>query len=505
MRGARIEFQFHQASNTHGTRLMRRIDLRLAIVIVVLAGVTGCQVPEVYKNKPLIDIAHGGDATLGTGGYRLPAMPSDISSPELVLLLAFSGGGKRSSAFSYGALRGLRDIPFGPAEKQHRLLDEVDIIHSVSGGSFTSAYYGLYRDRIFTDFEKDFLRQDLNSYIWGLYLLPWHWTWMFHHSYGTNDHMQELYDELMFHGATYADLKKNGRPAILLGATDISSGRVFTFNQDTFDLICSDLSQLPIARAVAASNGLPILFSPITLENHAESCKGYRPEWLNRVSEGEDDAAVRRRLVAAAAEEYLDSSRTHYLHLSDGGIRDNLALRGLISLILAFEDDPQFQRAERLDLIRRFLVVSVDGEAAQDTSSAREEVVSGWGRIISAVSGSQIDAYNFETMNVMRETIKQLVGRIKKIRCGLAPVIQGHPCDDVEGDFVHISLDGIKDETIRKRLQSIPTGLTIADDDVDALVAAGEDQIKASQVISRIVRDLNESKSTSGRSDAITH
>ena len=28
---------------------------------------------------------------------------------------------------------------------------------SVSGGSFPAAYYGLYRDKIFTDFEKDFL------------------------------------------------------------------------------------------------------------------------------------------------------------------------------------------------------------------------------------------------------------------------------------------------------------------------------------------------------------
>lgn len=484
---------------------MPHIKLRIVIAIALLIGVAGCQAPEIYQNKPLIDRAHGGQATLGSGGYRLPAMPSSISSPEVMLFLAFSGGGKRSSAFSYGVLRGLRDIPVGPSDNPHRLLDEIDGIGSVSGGSFTAAFYGLHRDRIFTDFERDFLKQDVNSYIWGLYLLPWHWTWMFYPRYGTNDAMQKLYDDLMFHGATYADLIKNGPPVIWLGATDISYGRVFTFNQDTFDLICSDLDRLPVARAVAASNGLPILFSPITLENHAKECDGYRPEWVNRLVETDEDAAICRRLLAQAAEDYLDFSRTRYLHLSDGGIVDNLALRGLINQIIQFDDDPQFQSTQRLELMRRILVISVDGQAAQDTSLAREGIVTGLGQIISAVSGSQINSYNFETMSVMREIIEQTVGRIKTMRCDIAPVIDGHPCDDVEGYLVHVSLGGIGDEATRKRLQSIPTGLTIADDDVDALVAAGEAQIKASPVVAKIVESLRGLRPLSISSDETTH
>jgi hypothetical protein len=81
-----------------------------------------------------------------------------------------SGGGKRSASFGYGALKGMRDmmVPtrFGPRP----LLDQVDAISGVSGGSFPASYYGLHRDKTFGQFEKDFLYDDTNGYIFGVYL-----------------------------------------------------------------------------------------------------------------------------------------------------------------------------------------------------------------------------------------------------------------------------------------------------------------------------------------------
>ncbi|MGH6882713.1 MAG: hypothetical protein ACREFM_17470, partial [Hypericibacter sp.] len=86
-------------------------------------------------------------------GYRFGALPPTDNSPELFVALAFSGGGKRSAAFGYGALTGLRDLTIKIGGRERRLLDEVDSMSAVSGGSFPAAYYGLYRDKIFTDFE----------------------------------------------------------------------------------------------------------------------------------------------------------------------------------------------------------------------------------------------------------------------------------------------------------------------------------------------------------------
>ena len=39
-----------------------------------------------------------------------------------------------------------------------RVLDEIDAISAVSGGSFTAAYYGVFGEKLFSDYEKVFLR-----------------------------------------------------------------------------------------------------------------------------------------------------------------------------------------------------------------------------------------------------------------------------------------------------------------------------------------------------------
>ena len=78
---------------------------------------------------------------------------SPTKSDKLFLILAFSGGGIRAASLSYGVLEALDQVEI-PAPKgisnpqeepaRHTLLDEVDLITGVSGGSFTASYYGLH-------------------------------------------------------------------------------------------------------------------------------------------------------------------------------------------------------------------------------------------------------------------------------------------------------------------------------------------------------------------------
>ena len=109
--------------------------------------------------------------------------------------------------------------------------------------------------------------------------------------------MAEIYDRLMFHGATYADLLRQGLPLVSVNATDIANGISFAFTQPSFDLICSDLSRFPV------------LFSPITLISHTTDCHGVRPptaapaEWAET-----PDELSRRALLARIANRYLDPS-----------------------------------------------------------------------------------------------------------------------------------------------------------------------------------------------------
>src|SRR6266550_2260750 len=102
-------------------------------------------------------------------GYRFRNLSHPGNSDSLQVFLAFSGGGTRAAALSYGVLEELARTQIVWEGQTRRLLDEVDYISAVSGGSFTAAYYALYGDGIFTDFEKKFLDKNLQGeLIWRL-------------------------------------------------------------------------------------------------------------------------------------------------------------------------------------------------------------------------------------------------------------------------------------------------------------------------------------------------
>src|SRR5262245_20056638 len=76
-------------------------------------------------------------------GYRSELHPRSEASDELVLLLAFSGGGTRAAAFAYGVLEELAVTHVAFDGRVRSLVDEIDQVSGVSGGSFTAAYLGL--------------------------------------------------------------------------------------------------------------------------------------------------------------------------------------------------------------------------------------------------------------------------------------------------------------------------------------------------------------------------
>jgi NTE family protein len=293
--------------------------------------------------------------------------------------------------------------------------------------------------------------------------------------------MARAYDETMFHGATFKDLMRLGRPVVAIGATDISYGNFFGFTQEYFDLICSDLSEFPIARAVAASNGFPGLFSPVTLTSHAADCGGRRPGWERRVDESKrHDPLSSLGRQAAILDQYLDPTRTRYVHLADGGVADNLALRVAGAMMQNLAQSPQAITARKADRFRRILLLSIDGEGAQDTSVAQRKAVGGLFSLFGLVSGGQIDHYNFETLNTVKAQLRDFAQALRTARCARGPMIDGAPCGDVQAELIHISLAGMPDGPEKAELLAIPTGLTLQTRDVDLLVTAGQTAITTS-------------------------
>ncbi|MBI4831183.1 MAG: patatin-like phospholipase family protein, partial [Candidatus Lindowbacteria bacterium] len=205
-----------------------------------------------------------------------PRIANPERSDDLLLILAFSGGGTRAAALSYGVLEALSRVEIPSSaysrdlhndEHKRTLLDEVDVISSVSGGSFTAAYYGLYKNRIFQDFPRRFLYHNVNRGLLLQALSPINFVRLASPGFGTSDLAAEYYDKLLFGGATFGDLQEQDTPVLFIQATDIVDGIYFGFAPYYFSLLCSDLDSYPVSRAVAASAAFPGPLNAITLRN----------------------------------------------------------------------------------------------------------------------------------------------------------------------------------------------------------------------------------------------
>ncbi|HSQ91432.1 MAG TPA: patatin-like phospholipase family protein, partial [Nitrospiraceae bacterium] len=269
--------------------------------IGLLSLTLGCEYVRPTVNAPLPQW----DPTYGYRSANLPPSRTG-SSDSLFIVASFSGGGARASALSYGVLRELARTPIVWEGSPKRLVDELNIINALSGGSFTAAYYALYGDRIFHDFEYRFLRKDWESELRArIFRSPSNWFRMWSPYFGRAHVFSELLDEALFDGHTFGDLvSRHQRPLIFLHASDMATLSRFEFNQRQFDLICSDLSQLPLSIATASSSALPLVLSPISMKNYAGQCGFHLPTQLRTES---PTSWGRRR--ASELRSYLDAEK----------------------------------------------------------------------------------------------------------------------------------------------------------------------------------------------------
>jgi NTE family protein len=101
------------------------------ILITVFLFITGCSSIRYTPTSALVDVDQN-------HGYRINNLKPEHGENEALIFLSLSGGGMRASAFSYGVLEALDDHTINQASGA-TLLDEVDLINAVSGGSLVAA------------------------------------------------------------------------------------------------------------------------------------------------------------------------------------------------------------------------------------------------------------------------------------------------------------------------------------------------------------------------------
>jgi NTE family protein len=432
----------------------------------LLAVATGCGT-YFPVNRPLERWSAG-------EGYRPQRIARPHDAPELVLSLALSGGGTRAAAFAYGVLEELAATPVALPGGARTLLDEVDQVSGVSGGSFTAAYLGLRGARIFDDFEERFLRQEVQGGLLVRLLWPVNWLKLFSPYWARSDLAADYYDETIFEHATFADLGRSGGPYVSIHATDLVTGSPFAFTQEQFDYLCSDLESYPVSRAVAASSAVPLLLSPITLRNYAE-CGFEPPAWVtrNRRNHGEID---REYVNARNLLTYLDPGR-RYVRLVDGVISDNLGVRGPFEARLQGQPQPP----ERPDgnPVRWVVLLIVNAQTTPDSEFERADVLPSLSSILDAATSAQVNRYNLETIELLRRTFDHW----NQTTSGWDPPLRF--------ELIETSFLDVADPAERARLNRLPTSLQLPDEAVDRLRAAARAALRDDPRYRALVRELS--------------
>jgi len=342
----------------HSTKRTRTFPTWLLTLSIALMS-AGCAHPSYFRNEPI-------EATTLTGGYRAEQAFLDPDQAENTVVLSFSGGGSRASALAYGVLEELSKHQITVRGRSHRLLDEVDLIYGVSGGAVTAAYYGAFGDKIFSEFIPSFLSIDFQWALGREILNPLGLARLLDRKIGRGDILDERLDQMLFKGVTFAQMRD--RPRVVLGATDLGTGSRFEFTQSYFDLLCSNLSTFPVSRAVAASTTLPLWLAPITIDNYGGRCGESTRGALQAMSL--NPSSPREQLLLEDMLSYTDGKARPYLHLADGGLSDNLGIRGLFDLETLSRGQAPSAAPKEIP-IRRFIVITVN--AATDLGSTMDE------------------------------------------------------------------------------------------------------------------------------------
>jgi len=284
----------------------------------------------------------------------------------------------------------------------------------------------------------------------------------------------------------------------MLNATDMSQGSRFTFLQSQFDVMCDDLDQFSLGRAVAASSNFPIAFQAMTLDNYAGNCGYQLPDWVV-LAEGDIDNNLGRYKTAEVFRTYQYRQSRPHIHLLDGGVADNLGLRGPIQAITS--DDTEFGIKHKINTgkIKKLLVITVDARSQVDLTYDSDTSPPGLVDVLTAVTSTPIDNLSFETTQILRQSFTNW-NKDKNYYADCQNILQ-HNCPSAkiatpapnipDLEFIYIGFDMLKDPDERYRFFNIPTTFSLSENDINDVRAVAGRLLDDSKSFKKFVNGLS--------------
>jgi len=419
-----------------------------------------------------------------------------MARPQPRIGLALSGGGYRAAAFHIGTLRKLHELG---------ILQRVDVISTISGGSIAGAYY-LTHNAVFDKFEEG-LRNALQkstvariltstrflavlvaysvfvallgslSY-WGVFDPGWMLLALLvgaaliviflHNLLDLTDITRQVYHDLFFHDKRLRDLPPH--PVAAINATNLDTGTLWTFSREqmgdsTYRFMRDGLGPIgftvddfPVALAVACSTAVPFPFNPVRIESRYFQ----HPSDTDRISPRLMDGGIYdNQGIHRLTQSFDPTFRCNIVICSDGSAPLRKRFRAMNPL-------PVLNRVVEL-MMRRVKTLQFVRDVYQDQRETVKEIAYfsldwEYERCLEGFYSA------FKANRISRDILKRL-GFTKAFASRLSKITQEEFVDFLKNriGYDRIIAQGLSKEDIAS-ISSIGTNLTaLSSDDIDKL------------------------------------
>jgi hypothetical protein len=409
--------------------------------------------------------------------YSTPGPGSERYTPpdygDYIVAVAISGGGSRSAVFAAAVMKELyRQVKLPDGRS---IVDEIDVMSGVSGGSLASAYWCVKKpEKPSTDTEAydafcDSYCADMKKNIEAKVIIR---PFQFYRNFlkpGEKGYLlRSALDDLFFSGVTFGRLarreEEHACPVLIMNGTILDTGGKFLFTnlpRAQFDLgrtIRSDYGDAGIVKS-----GLPIdddITGTLTCDDIGLSITDME---ISRGVTGSAGVPLLVGPVILMAQRVFENLAHAFLHIYDGGIADNVGVETLMEHLMVRTSDPIRHH-------RGAMVIIIDAGIALDprhTASRYQDLSAG------LIANRTLDIYIYREKYFIYRTIMFYQKQLK----GMEHI-----------DFVLVTPYLSGDEAIIKTFESTPTRFRIEEAQADALDRAAE--IAVGKVRDRILGDF---------------
>ena len=227
--------------------------------------------------------------------------------------------------------------------------------------------------------------------------------------------------------------------------------------------------------------GFAGLYAAMYLDKKLARRQSGEPEWIGSALT-DPAASSRLRNLALQARSYLDGDKRRFIHLIDGGVSDNLGLRGSTDNAVVYaggsRPSPALQKA------RRIAVIIVDANTDPDYGWDSTERSPGFWNLLGLVGGVPIRRYSFETIELFRETMARLARETSAVR------LTTNGPGELTIYTVELHFNQLADDSDRRFFNSVPTRLQFPSATVDRLRHIAAAELARNDEFRRLVRDL---------------